>query len=86
MDQLDTQRSEHICDNFRRAGIGASVVLLPPFLVLAVVPMLVLLIPVAMVGIPFIVPALFSGSRAAREEQLRHQSWRPRPRLAVRWA
>ena len=54
----------------------ATVVLLPPFLILAVAPMLLLMLPVALIGIPFIVPAMLSGSLAAREDDRARASWR----------
>lgn len=55
----------------------AAVLLVPPFVVLAIAPMLLLLVPVALIGIPFIVPAMLSGSLAAREEDIQRASWRP---------
>jgi hypothetical protein len=58
----------------------AAVLLLPPFLLLAVLPMLLFMLPVAIVGIPFIIPALLSVSVAARSEELRYrESWKPKP-------
>jgi len=58
----------------------AALVLLPPFVALAIAPMLLLLAPVALLGIPFIVPAMLSGSLAARSEDRQRASWRPAPR------
>jgi hypothetical protein len=55
----------------------AAVLLLPPFLLLAVVPMLLFMLPIALIGIPFIVPALMSGVLAARTEDKVRASWRP---------
>ena len=55
----------------------AAILLLPPFVVLAVAPMLLMLVPVALIGIPFIVPAMLSGSLAARAEDRQRASWRP---------
>jgi hypothetical protein len=55
----------------------ASLLLLPPFLLLAVAPMLLLLAPVALICIPFVVPAMLSGSIAARSEEKKRASWRP---------
>ncbi|HKP61005.1 MAG TPA: hypothetical protein VJV78_29950 [Polyangiales bacterium] len=55
----------------------ATVLLLPPFIALAVLPMLLLLAPVALICIPFIVPAMLSGSLAARSEDIQRASWRP---------
>jgi hypothetical protein len=55
----------------------ATLLLLPPFILLAIVPMLLLLAPVALIGVPFIIPALISGSLAARSEDKVRASWRP---------
>jgi hypothetical protein len=55
----------------------AALLLLPPFLLLAVVPMLLVLSPVALIGIPFILPAMVSGSLAARSEDRQRASWKP---------
>jgi hypothetical protein len=55
----------------------AAVLLLPPFIALAIIPMLLFLLPVALIGIPFIIPALISGSLAARSEDKLRASWRP---------
>jgi hypothetical protein len=57
----------------------AAVLLIPPFVLLAVAPMMLVLAPVALIGIPFIVPAMLSGSLAAREEDRQRASWRPAP-------
>jgi hypothetical protein len=54
-----------------------AVLLLPPFIALAVFPMLLLLAPVALIGVPFIIPALLTGSLAARSEDQVRASWRP---------
>lgn len=54
-----------------------AVLLLPPFIALAVLPMLLLLAPVALIGVPFIIPALLTGSLAARSEDKVRASWRP---------
>jgi hypothetical protein len=54
-----------------------AVLLLPPFIALAVFPMLLLLAPVALIGVPFIIPALVTGSLAARSEDKLRASWRP---------
>lgn len=62
----------------------ATVLLLPPFLVLAIAPMLLLLAPVALIGIPFIVPAMLSGSLAAREDDRVRASYRPPARSRLR--
>jgi hypothetical protein len=57
-----------------------AVLLLPPFIALAIAPMLLLLAPVALIGIPFIVPAMLTGSLAARSEERQRASWRPASR------
>jgi len=62
---------------FRVIATAAAVLLVPPFVVLAIAPMLLLLVPVALIGIPFIIPAMLSGSLAAREEDIQRASWRP---------
>jgi hypothetical protein len=62
---------------FRVITTIAAIVLIPPFVVLAIAPMLLLLLPVALIGIPFIIPAMLSGSLAAREEDIQRASWRP---------
>jgi hypothetical protein len=61
----------------RLIATGAAILLLPPFLVLAVAPMLLVLAPIALIGIPFIVPAMLSGSLAARSEDRQRASWKP---------
>ena len=62
----------------------AAVVLLPPFIALAVLPMLLFLLPVALIGIPFIVPALLTVSLSARSEDRQRASLRPMPASALR--
>lgn len=61
----------------RVAATIMAVILLPPFIALAVLPMLLFMAPVALIGIPFIIPALITGSLAAREEEKQRASWRP---------
>lgn len=62
----------------RVAAAVAAVFLLPPFIALAIAPMLIMLVPVAIVGIPFMIPAFFSGTLSASLELRRVESWRPR--------
>jgi len=64
----------------RGTSIWISVLLLPPFFVLAIAPMLLVLIPVAIVAIPFIIPAMFSGSLTHLQEERQRASIRPVPR------
>jgi hypothetical protein len=55
----------------------AALLLLPPFLILAVAPMLLFLAPVGLICIPFVLPAMLSGSISARTEEKKRASWRP---------
>lgn len=75
---------EHVLMGVRRqrgvvrvVATVATIFLLPPFLLLAVVPMLLFSLPIALIGIPFILPALCAGSLAARTEDQKRASWRP---------
>jgi hypothetical protein len=63
---------------WRITAVLVSLLLLPPFIALAVAPMLLFLVPVAIVGIPFMIPAFFSGSLSTSLELKRVESWRPR--------
>ena len=82
---------DHAVEIPRSLGIArtlvsaAALLLLPPFVVLALAPMLLVLIPVAMVGIPFLVPALLPSSIAAVGDERRIARLRayPRPRLVA---
>jgi hypothetical protein len=80
---LNYSQSGIVNRRLRVVATIASLLLLPPFIVLAVAPMLLLLVPVAMVGIPFIIPALFNGTVAAFLEDQRRASWKPLPRPAL---
>ncbi|MET0388934.1 MAG: hypothetical protein ABW321_23375, partial [Polyangiales bacterium] len=62
---------------WRLIATVVTLILLPPFLALAVAPMLLLLAPVALIGIPFIVPAMLSGSLAARTEDRQRAEHKP---------
>ena len=74
------QASRPLRSRLYRALVAFLIVLLaPPFLVLAVAPMLLMLTPVALIGIPFIVPAMISSSLAARTEDKKRASLRPKP-------
>ena len=61
--------------------IAAVLLLFPPFFLLAVAPMLLMLGPVALIAIPMIVPALLLGLFGARSQvrrrSLRKPSLRP---------
>jgi hypothetical protein len=56
---------------------AAGLVLLLPFTLLALAPMLLFLVPVAIVGIPFMIPAFVTGMAAFRSESRRMRSTRP---------
>lgn len=59
----------------RRIGgtlaVVMSALLLPPFVALAVAPALLFLTPVALIALPFVVPAFVSGWRSARADDQR---------------
>jgi hypothetical protein len=80
MEYPNVARSERILAILRKTSIWISVLLLPPFFVLAIAPMLLVLVPVAIVAIPFIIPAMFSGSLTALSEERQRASVRPLPR------
>jgi hypothetical protein len=48
-----------------------------------VLPLVLVLAPVALICIPFMLPAMLSGSLAARSEDLQRASWRPAARAAA---
>jgi len=79
MDQDEARGSKRIRDALRTITVWAAVLMLPPFFVVAVAPMLIVLAPVALVAIPFLVPALLPSSRAAQQEQQLRRSLRPLP-------
>jgi hypothetical protein len=62
---------------YRTLAIAAAAILVPPFIALAVVPMVVILIPVAFVVVPFMVPAFFGGAHASGIESKNILLWRP---------
>jgi hypothetical protein len=61
----------------RGAAILAAAVLMPPFIALAIAPMLLMLLPVAFVAIPIMVPAFFGGAHSNHNESIRHRKWHP---------
>ena len=79
MNQGPVMRSERVAKVLRSLAIGTSLLLLPPFFALAIAPMLLVLVPVAIVGLPFIIPAMFPSSLQALTEE-RQASLRPSPR------
>ena len=63
--------------NFARLGaVLLTVILLPPFVALAIVPMLFMLVPVAFVVIPFMIPAFFGAAHSNQVESHRIRAWR----------
>lgn len=56
-----------------------AALLLPPFVLLCLLPMLLFSLPLALVGLPFVVAALLPGSLAARSQEAS-----PPPRGAAR--
>jgi hypothetical protein len=77
MNQEEVSGSSRLGGALRWVTTIVAVLLLPPFIALAVFPMLLLLAPVALIGVPFIIPALLTGSLAARSEDKVRASWRP---------
>ncbi len=77
MDQDEVSGSGRLHKVLRISLTIIAVLLLPPFIALAIAPMLLLLAPVALIGVPFIIPALLTGSLAARSEDKVRASWRP---------
>lgn len=75
-------RTARLCRTARVIACSLAALLLPPFLALAVAPMLLLLVPVAMVGIPFLIPALLRGSLAVVAER-RQARLQPHVRLRL---
>ena len=61
----------------------ATAVLVPPFIALAVVPMTLMLIPVAFVAIPFMIPAFFPAAHSTTVETKQLESWRPPMGMAL---
>lgn len=52
----------------------SACVLLMPFLILALLPMLIMFVPIAVVGIPVIAPVMLSGKLAAHWERRQRTS------------
>lgn len=77
MNHDESPNSGRLAGVVRLTATIAAVVLLPPFIALAIIPMLLFLLPIALIGIPFIIPALLTGSLAARSEDKLRASYRP---------
>ena len=60
----------------RIATVLLTAILLPPFVVLAIAPMLLMLVPVAFVAIPFMIPAFFGAAHSSQAECQRVRAWR----------
>jgi hypothetical protein len=61
----------------RLAMISVAIILLPPFITLAAAPVLLMLLPVAWVAIPFMIPAFFGGTHSNQVESHNIRLWRP---------
>jgi hypothetical protein len=59
----------------RIAVIVVTVVLVGPFVALGLAPMLLVLLPVALLALPFMLFAFFSGAAEARMETRRMRAW-----------
>jgi hypothetical protein len=55
----------------RVIAFGLSLTLLVPFVALALMPMLLFALPVAIVGLPFLIPAFVTGTLSARDASKR---------------
>lgn len=73
----ETQRTS-VASIGRVLATLAGLILVPPFALLALLPMLLFLVPVAIVGVPFMLPAFVTGLAAIRGESKRMVSTRPR--------
>lgn len=67
---------------------GIMIVLLPPFLVLAIAPVLLMFVPIALVLLPFMIATFFSSphARALDARLIRvehHPAWQPAPAFQV---
>ena len=69
----------------RFVAIAVTLVVLPPLLALLLLPLLLFAAPAALIGLPFMIPALLPGVLAARSEERRRvqreQSMRPALRV-----
>jgi len=83
MNRDDVPRTVRMRSAVRTLVALAAVLLLAPFLLLAVAPMLLMLGPVAVIGIPMIVPALLCSSLGARSRERKRSSHRPDVRPAA---
>ena len=79
---INTHDAHNLGRPGRVAATIAGLILLPPFMMLALAPMMLFMLPVAVVAIPFMIPAFFSGSLEARAEIQRRVSLRPAFSLA----
>jgi hypothetical protein len=62
---------------FRFSMSALTIILLPPFVTLAVAPMMLMLVPIALVAIPVMIQAFFGAAYANRQESQHLQAWRP---------
>ena len=82
MRQDDVQCPTGACKALRFLAIAATLVLLPPVLALLLLPLLLFAAPAALIGIPFMIPALLAGTLSARSDQ-RRRNMRAQSRVPV---
>ena len=81
MREEDVQGPSGVEKALRFVAIAVTLVVLPPLLALLLLPLLLFAAPAALIGLPFMIPALLPGVLSARSDQrrrvLREQSMRP---------
>ena len=76
MNRDDGRRTIRLSGLLKVIATVMTAVLLPPFLALAFAPLLLFLVPVALVAVPCMIPAMLSGSLAARSEDRLRATWK----------
>jgi len=61
----------------RCASVLATILLVTPFVALALAPLLLLLVPLAFVAIPFVILAFWPGAAESHMENRRLRAWQP---------
>ena len=61
----------------RAALVATTVLLMLPFIALAVAPVMLLLLPLAFVALPFMIVGFFAGAAGNHMESRRIAAWRP---------
>jgi len=70
-----SSRSQRRLKLFRFTMTGVMIVLLPPFFLLAIAPMMMVLIPVAFLVTAFMIPAFFSETHPTRLRPAHVRVW-----------